>query len=129
VRFVVTDTGIGMSAEQMTRLFEPFVQADASTTRRFGGTGLGLAICRRLAELLGCEVGLGKSGPEGSTFFLILNGGPAEKTGPIVRPTIIKAPVSAHYIAKPKRVLVAEDNPVNRLLVRKMLSSFGVPID
>ncbi|MFZ4681432.1 MAG: PAS domain S-box protein [Terrimicrobiaceae bacterium] len=123
----VSDTGIGIPPDKIGLLFNPFSQVDSSSTRRFGGTGLGLAICRRLAELLGSEVGLQKSGPGGSTFFLVLNGAPAETAGPLVRPAISNAPESSRYIAKPKRVLVAEDNPVNRLLVRKMLSSFGVP--
>jgi PAS domain S-box-containing protein len=72
VAFAVTDTGIGMSAEQQARLFENFVQADASTTRRFGGTGLGLAITRRFAEMMGGDVAVQSSPGQGATFTLRL---------------------------------------------------------
>src|SRR5690606_8189082 len=69
----VTDTGVGISEEQRERLFQPFVQGEADTTRRHGGTGLGLAICRRLAELMGGSVRLLSSGGNGSTFQLRLD--------------------------------------------------------
>jgi len=127
LRVEVRDTGIGIPSEKVGLLFNPFSQVDSSATRRFGGTGLGLAICRRLADLLGSEVGLQESTSGGSTFYLILNGGVVENFEPVAGEAEPRRVLPVRNISKPMRVLVAEDNRVNRLLVRKMLSAFGVP--
>ncbi len=118
----VRDTGIGMTSVQLERIFEAFVQGDDSTTRRFGGTGLGLAICRRLGRFLGGEVSVVSVPGQGSTFTLRL---PLVPAAPLVEATA--APLEAvdlHGL----RVLVAEDNAVNRLVICRLLEKHGVEV-
>ena len=127
----VKDTGIGIPPDRIARLFKPFSQADSSTTRRFGWTGLGLAICKRLAELLGGDVSLVKSSPSGSVFALelALVTMPAfEESKPIagvyIRPVTEAGRRSGNW-----RLLVVEDNAVNRMLTQRMLLSLGFESD
>ena len=122
VRLAVQDTGIGVPPALRDQLFQPFVQADGSTTRRFGGTGLGLSICRQLAELMDGRVGVDSDGQTGSCFWLELPL-PAV-TGPAARQP---APVPAQALAG-LRVLVAEDNAVNMLIIGALLRRLGVEV-
>ncbi len=122
VRVLVEDTGIGVAPEQQRRLFEPFRQADASTTRTFGGTGLGLAICHQLVGALGGELGVRSVLGEGSTFWFTARLGHAdESTG---SPGVTALP-AASAPARSGHVLVVEDNDVNQLVALGMLELLG----
>jgi CheY-like chemotaxis protein len=113
----VADTGIGMSTQTLERLFQPFTQADASTTRRFGGTGLGLAIVHRLVQAMAGTITATSVVGEGSTFCVTL---PMELVGP--PPMATPAPVRAE---RALRVLLAEDNPINQRVARVLLEQLG----
>ena len=111
----VADTGIGMTEEQRGRLFQPFVQADASTTRRFGGTGLGLALTRRFAQLMGGDVTVASTPGSGSTFTLTLPADAATETSDgEVKP-----------VADRPLVLIVEDDAVARTYAERALRQLG----
>jgi len=122
--FRVRDTGIGISPEERDRIFWPFSQADSSTSRRFGGTGLGLAISRRIVEQMGGEIGFESTPGEGSVFWFRL---PLAATAPPADPGL-------HVIAQPpqpgrrRRILVAEDHPINQLVAVRQLEAFGYEV-
>jgi PAS domain S-box-containing protein len=130
LRLGVRDTGIGIAPEVQATLFEPFTQADSSTTRRYGGTGLGLAIAKRLAEAMGGQIGVQSAQGVGSTFWLTLRlarwaagmerAAVATQPGPAA-PSIEDGRVRG-------RVLVAEDNPINRLVAAGMLQNLGYEV-
>ncbi|HVT81455.1 MAG TPA: ATP-binding protein [Phycisphaerae bacterium] len=123
ILFEVIDTGIGIAAEQLPKLFQPFVQADESTTRRFGGTGLGLAISRRLARALGGELQVRSELGQGSVFTLSL---PLESaTSPAPSATI--AP--PRFALPPARILLAEDGLDNQLLISHILEKHGARVE
>ena len=126
VRLSVQDSGPGVAPALQAKLFEPFLQADSSTTRRFGGTGLGLSICRQLAQLMGGQVGVESDGVGGSVFWAEL---PLPAQAPPARPSTAAAADGAD--AQPLeglRVLVAEDNAVNMLIVVAMLQRLGATV-
>ena len=120
LRFAVSDTGIGLSPEQLARLFEPFQQADSSTTRKYGGTGLGLAIARQLAELMGGEAWVESTEGAGSTFYCTavfgLQPDRAQKT-------FLPGP-DLHGL----RVLVADDSPTTRRILVEALENFSFTV-
>ena len=122
LRFEVQDSGPGISAEVQARLFEPFTQADQSTTRRFGGTGLGLAICRELATLMGGRAGVHSQPGAGSTFWaeLPLPMADAAPAAP--------APAAAAPSLPGAHVLMVEDIPVNMLIAVALLERWGVTV-
>jgi CheY-like chemotaxis protein len=120
----ISDTGIGMTPEQQSRLFTEFAQADQSTTRRFGGTGLGLSICRELATLMGGTVGLDSQPGAGSTFWAQLPLPAAAAVPAVPRP----ATGGNTAGLAGARVLMAEDNPVNMMIAVAMLERWGVTV-
>lgn len=123
IEFSVRDTGVGMTAEQLARLFHPFVQADASTTRKYGGTGLGLAISQRLAELMGGKIAADSAPGQGARFSLSL---PCRETPP---PNRRDAPASASGSGlSGLRVLLAEDNPINQRVAAALLGKLGCAV-
>ena len=121
IAFEVIDTGVGIAAEAQVRLFERFQQADASTTRRFGGSGLGLAITRRLAEMMGGEVGFTSSEGVGSTFLLTIAAPPAEARAAEAE--------MADGLLQGLKILVVEDNATNRLVARRILEQLGAKVE
>ncbi len=133
--FAVEDTGIGILPERRERLFQPFSQVDASTTRKYGGTGLGLVICKRLVELMGGRIWVESTAGEGSKFHFTILGETA------TRPAGAGSPAGDAQPSRPSgeelaqtdhatlRVLVAEDNPVNQMVARRMLEQLGCRVD
>jgi signal transduction histidine kinase/DNA-binding NarL/FixJ family response regulator len=131
VTVAVTDTGIGLSAEQLGRLFERFVQADSSITRKFGGTGLGLSIVRRLAQIMGGDVAVESTPDAGSIFTVTLTLCAAPAGSPLKSLTKMKAPVPVSVGARSDgpRVLVVDDHPVNREVLVMQLQLLGIAAD
>jgi two-component system sensor histidine kinase/response regulator len=120
LQFSVRDTGIGMSGEQIDTLFQPFTQADTSTTRKYGGTGLGLVISKRLVEMMGGKIWIESKVGQGSSFFFTAIFGKSEKTDikPIELPPDLKG----------LRVLVVDDNTTSRNVLKGMLESFSFDV-
>jgi PAS domain S-box-containing protein len=118
LRFSVQDTGVGIPPERLAAIFERFVQADGSTTRKYGGSGLGLAISKQLVELMGGEMGVSSDGPgKGSTFWFTVT---FEKQPPRGTSSLA-APLELHGLP----VLVVDDNATNRTILTKMVEGFG----
>ena len=134
IKFEVRDTGIGMTAQQLSRLFEPFTQADVSTTRKFGGTGLGLTISRKLARLLGGDIEVTSEAGSGSTFSFTIDGGPRLGV-PLVHnltadqlPSGVDTSGPSEEMQLTGRVLLAEDGEDNRDLIASHLRRAGLEV-
>ncbi|MGD1002209.1 MAG: response regulator [Candidatus Brocadiia bacterium] len=120
VRIAVRDTGVGISSEEQARLFQPFIQGDSSTTRKYGGTGLGLAICKQLVDLMGGVIGVDSAPGHGATFWFtaVLK----KQTG--VEPASSRKPKALHSLP----VLIVDDNETNREILREQVSSWGCKV-
>ncbi len=116
LRFEVEDSGIGISPESQEKLFHTFEQADASTTRRYGGTGLGLAITRRIAEMMGGEVGVRSVRGQGSTFWLTARLKRVSTVVPALPPSLLNG----------LRALVADDLPITQMVHSQLLRQLGM---
>ena len=125
VTLTVMDTGIGMDEDQLARLFQPFAQADSSTTRRFGGTGLGLSIVRRLAQLMGGDVSVESAVNKGSTFTVTM----MLRAVPSGTLTAEPVPALARLASAGGTLLVVDDHPVNREVLLRQLSLLGLSAD
>jgi len=130
LRFSVKDSGIGISPEAQQRLFNPFVQADGSTTRRYGGSGLGLSICKRLVELMGGEIGVESAAGQGAEFWFTLRLGNTDRTDSALTKFIsgraearafVALQDAAPSTASRAKVLVVEDNPINQQVAKALL--------
>ncbi len=124
IKLIITDSGIGMSSEQLQRLFERFEQADKSTTRKFGGTGLGMSITKSLVELMGGDITVRSELGVGTQFEVKL---PLQRAEPTVEESSKIDDVGYHF--PQKRILVAEDNEINRMIIEEMLASTGAEVD
>jgi CheY-like chemotaxis protein/HPt (histidine-containing phosphotransfer) domain-containing protein len=131
VTFTVADTGVGLSAEQLARLFKPFVQADSSITREFGGTGLGLSIVRRLAQIMDGDV-VSESAPGVGSIFtvtLVLRAAPATLPLKSILHSVVRTPANVAERSEEARVLVVDDHPVNREVLVLQLKLLGILAD
>ena len=123
IRFEVVDTGIGISEENIGKMFEEFTQADSSTTRKHGGTGLGLTISKKLSELMGGEIGLHSRLGEGSTFWFTV------KTKKTKKPKEIAKDTENISLPSNIKILLAEDNLINQKVSSIMLKQIGFDCD
>ncbi len=120
IRFEVTDSGIGISEDVQARLFQPFTQADNSTTRKYGGTGLGLAISKQLVELMGGKVGLRSRPGQGTTFWCTATFQKQAVCSPAIVPSVELSG---------RRILIVDDNESNRTILHHLVSGWGMQDD
>jgi two-component system, sensor histidine kinase and response regulator len=120
VRFEITDSGIGISSEAQARLFQPFTQADSSTSRKYGGTGLGLAISKQLTEQMGGSVGIVSRPGHGSTFWC---------TAHFAKQAMCSLAIMPSAELTGRRVLILDDNESNRIILYHLVTGWGMVAD
>ncbi len=120
VHFEVRDTGMGIPAETLKTLFQPFTQADSSTTRKFGGTGLGLSIVRKLVEMMGGQAGAQSAPDKGSTFWFTL---------PLEAVHVADEAINAQALPRGKRILLVDDNETNRRVLSSQMLHAGYEVE
>ncbi|OUL29538.1 ATPase [Nostoc sp. T09] len=120
IQFAVTDTGLGIAPEDQGKLFAPFTQVDASTTRKYGGTGLGLAICKQLVTLMGGEIGVESQLGEGSKFWFEVT---------FVKQLQPASIISDRGLLNNRRLLVVDDNATNRKIIYHQATRWGMQVD
>jgi PAS domain S-box-containing protein len=130
MHFEVEDTGIGVAPETLAKLFSAFEQGDSSTTRKYGGTGLGLAITKKLAQLMGGDVGVESTPGVGSRFWFTVRLKKGQASGDLARTGLVE---DAEALLKRNcqgcRILLAEDEPINREITQMMLAEVGLAVD
>jgi PAS domain S-box-containing protein len=126
IRCEIQDSGIGIAMDKVDKIFDKFVQADTSTTRRFGGTGLGLAITRELIELMGGQIGVDSVLGQGSTFWCTVPFPVAESLTALRSSERRASRQKGDTPAEQARILIAEDHPLNQIFISKLMEKFGV---
>jgi two-component system sensor histidine kinase/response regulator len=131
LKLSVSDTGVGLTGPQLDRLFQSFSQADSSITRKYGGTGLGLAISKKLAHLMGGEVGVRSRLGAGSTFWFTLRAGIAAGHAPVAMPVALPAAGQQDVLTtlRGARILLVEDNDINQIVASGLLRDAGMRVD
>lgn len=127
LKFAVKDTGIGLTEQQISLLFDPFIQADGSTTRKYGGTGLGLSICRRLVDLMGGEINVVSEFGKGSTFYFTADFGIADIDADKVKVSELDS--RALKSISGAKVLLVEDNEINQQVALELLKNIQLSAD
>jgi signal transduction histidine kinase/DNA-binding LytR/AlgR family response regulator len=129
IRFTISDTGIGITPSRLAIIFDPFTQADGSTTRQYGGTGLGLAICKQLVALMSGDIGVESEEGKGSTFWFTARFETGTKGSIDLQGSKVSPSLAINALLRDVRILLAEDNVINQKVARSILNKLGYKTD